>query len=93
MQGLRQRIVVNDSVVSADLDDEMVLLNIETGVYFGLDPLGARIWQLLAAGEDEDAIVQAILAEYDIDLATLRADLAEFLAMLTEKGLVLRGDE
>ena len=93
MQGLRQRIAVNESVVSAELDGEMVLLNIETGVYFGLDPLGTRIWQLLAEGGDEDTIVQAIHAEYDVELAILRADHARFLDMLTEKGLVLKGDE
>ena len=44
---LHSRVSVNDDVLFQELDGEGVLLNLKTGVYFGLDSVGARVWQLL----------------------------------------------
>lgn len=79
---------VSSSVVSADLDDETVLLNIDSGIYYGLDPVGTRIWELLVNGLDEDAIVQALLAEYDVPSHVLRDDVIEFLNTLEQRQLI-----
>ena len=87
MQGVRQRIAVNESVVFAELDEEVVLLNVETGVYFGLDAIGARIWTLLAGGADEDNVCERLLDEYEVDVREVRADVASFLDLLVAKGL------
>lgn len=88
MQVLPPRTVINESVVCAELDGEMVLLNVETGIYFGLDPLGSRIWALLTAGVDEAGICDALLAEYDVEPVRLRADVSTFLTVLETRGLV-----
>jgi len=76
------------SVVCAELEDESVLLNIETGVYYGLDPLGTQIWQLLAEGAAEDDIVSRLLQEYEVDIVQLRADISRFLQQLHAQGLI-----
>ena len=86
--GATQRgLVLNETVVSAELDDELVLLNVETGIYFGLDAIGSRIWRLLAQGAAEGDIFDRLLAEYDVEPAQLRSDLSGFLKVLTAKGL------
>jgi hypothetical protein len=82
------KLVLNDSVVFAELDDEAVLLNIETGVYFGLDEIGTEIWNLLSGGADEDAVVDKLLVEYDVDATQVRVDVKEFIATLQTNGLV-----
>jgi PqqD family protein of HPr-rel-A system len=87
MQHRDYRIDVNEAVVRADVDDEAVLLHVETGIYFGLDALGAHIWRLLTDGATEGAIVAALLDEYEVEPARLRADLAAFLDRLAERGL------
>jgi hypothetical protein len=75
-------------VAAADFDGEMVLLNVTSGIYFGLNPIAARIWQLLDAGLGEHEIVQAMLAEYDVEEARLRADVASTLDQLRTDGLI-----
>jgi hypothetical protein len=81
-------LVVHESVVSADLEGEAVLLNVETGVYFGLDELGSEIWHLLEQSQTEEAIIQHLMGEYDVSADVLRADLVDFLDVLRDKGLV-----
>jgi hypothetical protein len=87
MPVLNGSLVASESVVAAELDDEMVLLNVETGIYFGLDELGARIWRLLAAGADIDEMLDELLAEYDVAPEVLHADLVQFFDLLVQKGL------
>ena len=88
MRVMDRKLLVSDAVVSAELDDEAVLLNVETGVYFGLDAIGTRIWELLKRGASEDEIVQLLLDEYDVELSELQPDVARFLDLLVEKGLI-----
>jgi Coenzyme PQQ synthesis protein D (PqqD) len=85
-------IQISKDVVFRDLEGEMVLLNLATGVYFGLDPVGTRIWELLASGRSSDEIVGALTAEYDVDAETCRADLARFLGTLRDNELVQPDD-
>lgn len=81
------RLAINEAVVFAALNDEAVLLHIETGIYFGLDETGARIWTLLSEGYTEEAIIGKLLEEYDVEPALLRSDVTTFLANLLNKGL------
>ena len=85
---LTRRIRTNESVVSAELDSEAVLLNVETGIYFGLDELGSRVWSLIEGGRQEDEIVDSLLLEYEVQPAQLCTDVAAFVTHLIEKGLV-----
>jgi len=75
-------------VVAAALDDEAVLLNVSTGVYFGLDEVGTRIWALMTEGADTDAIVEQLAAEFDASHEQLNADVAAFAEQLHAHGLV-----
>ena len=88
MSVVQRSLSVNASVVSAQLDGEAVLLNVESGVYFGLDSIGTRIWELLNAGTSETEIFDRLLDEYDVDAPQLRADLDGFLDVLVSKSLV-----
>lgn len=79
---------INDAVVSAELDQEAVLLNVEAGTYFGLDAVGTRIWQLLEQGLCEEDICNTLFDEYDVDLAQVKQDVSEFLERLAAHGLL-----
>jgi hypothetical protein len=85
--GVGRSVVASESVVGADMDDEAVLLNAETGIYFGLDAVGTEIWKSVEAGAREDEIVERLRAAFDVDEAQLRSDVAEFLDLLIAKGL------
>jgi Coenzyme PQQ synthesis protein D (PqqD) len=83
---------ISDAVVVRDLDGESVILNIESGIYFGLDRIGTRVWQLIEEHGDVDAIVRVMEHEYDADPQTLRADAEALVAALIEKRLIIEGD-
>ena len=75
-----RRFVVDDDVVFAELNDEAILLNVTTGIYYGLNALGTEIWGLLAEGVGEDEINLRLFEEYDVTPAQLAADVNEFLS-------------
>lgn len=70
------------------LDQESVLLNLETEQYFGLDETGTRMWQLVTTSPNIDAAYQELLAEYDVPPEMLRENLTELLGHLVEHGLL-----
>jgi hypothetical protein len=79
---------IRKDVVFRELEGEMVLLNLATGVYFGLDAVGTRIWALIEAHRSSDEIVETLTAEYEVDAATLGEDLARFVQTLRDNELV-----
>ena len=83
-----QRLTVPDNVATRELDGELVLLNFDTESYFGLDEVGARIWDVLRDAPSVEAGVATLLAEFDVDESTLRADVERLLTQLVDGGLV-----
>jgi hypothetical protein len=83
------RVAISPDQMSAELDGEAVVLNLKDGVYFGLNPVGTRVWALLKAAPRSVAeLRQAMLAEYDVAFDQCDADLRALLGALKEHGLV-----
>ncbi len=81
------------SVLVRELAGEAVLLNLDTGCYFGLSESGARMFEVLPMSESIQSAYEALLAEYEVDAEQLRRDLSELLEKLVEQGLVeIRGE-
>ena len=89
---LNKHITAGNGVVYAELDNEAVLLNVTTGMYFGLDAIGTRIWALVVSGTSHEQIVEALLAGYDVPRDVLESDVTEFLSDLNAHGLVGPGE-
>lgn len=85
---LASRVRVKDDVVFRDLEGEAVLLNLETGTYFGLDPVGTRIWALIQQHETLTDVNLALLDEFDVEPDRCERDLLDLLARLDDNGLV-----
>jgi len=73
--------------VFRDLQGELVLLNLTTGVYFGLDQVGTRIWHLLQEHRHLQSVLDRMVQEYEVAEARCREDLLKFVALGLEKGL------
>ena len=83
------RITLSAEHVSAELDGEAVVLNLKDGVYFGLNPVGSRVWSLLKEAPKSVAELRlAILAEYDVGYEECDRDLRSLLDALREHGLI-----
>jgi len=82
------RVQVNEGVLFQELQGEAVLLNLNSGIYFGLDAVGTRMWQLIVEHERLAPVVQSVVAEYDVSESQSAADLLALVAKLQEQGLV-----
>lgn len=80
---------ISDDVVFRDLAGEAVILNLSSGVYFGLDEVGTRMWQLLSEHGDDTKALALLLDEYEVDAAQLRQDFDQLIGQLRAKGLIL----
>ena len=83
-------LIIPEDVLFHELAGEAVLLNLESGKYFGLDEVGTRMWQLLAEHGQIEPVIQALMAEYDVEESKLRSDLLDLVNNLVEHGLMQR---
>ncbi len=81
-------VVVAQDLVSADLEREAVILNLKDGVYYGLDPMGARIWNLIQQPRSVTEIIETLLEEYEVDPQRLSNDLLGLLKEMAARGLI-----
>jgi hypothetical protein len=85
---LPSRVTPLPEVLFQDVDDESVLLNLQTERYFSLNDVGTLIWQLLCEHNDTATVLVRLSDAYDTDVDTLRRDLGELIGELHEAGLV-----
>ena len=89
---LEDRASVPDAVITRELDGETILLNLESGIYFGLDAVGTRFWNAIRTQPTLGAALTALESEYDATPAVLRQDFISLLDDLFAKGLLQRAD-
>lgn len=80
----------NPQVLCRELSGEAVLLNLESGVYYGLDPVGTRIWTLVTRQQPLASVCAVLLGEYEVSADVLAEDVRALVADLCVKGLLLR---
>ena len=81
-------LVATKQQVSCELGEEAAILNMKNSVYYGLDPVGARIWRLLQQPTTMSAIRDVIVQEYDVTPQQAENDLRVLLEKLLGEGLV-----
>ena len=84
---LTDRVATGPDVIFRALGAEAILLNLEGGVYFGLDEVGCRIWQLVQ-DHDLEGASQALAGEYDVSIDDARRDVVAFVQALIDRGLL-----
>ena len=87
---LSDRISVPSQVMGRSVGDETVILDLESGTYFGLDPVGARMWALMGEGKTLGEVCDVMLEEYDVTRQRLEEDLLNLAGELAERGLIVR---
>jgi len=86
--GMQARVRPADDVVFRTVGDEVVILSIGSGLFFGLTPPGPRIWALIEQGKTLDEILAVLVAEYDAGRDTMKDDLRRLVTELAHRGLV-----
>ncbi|MFN8536334.1 MAG: PqqD family peptide modification chaperone [Thermomicrobiales bacterium] len=88
MVSLQSTVVAATEQVSADLDGEMAILNLSNGVYYGLNPVGARVWELVQVPGTVAALCEQLLAEFDVERGRCEQEVLALLADLEGAGLI-----
>jgi hypothetical protein len=74
--------------VCARVGDDLVVLDLDSSLYYALDPVGARIFELLQEPTSLSAIADAVAAEFEVDAQTARADLLALAGTLLAQKLI-----
>lgn len=82
----------SESIFSRTLEEETIILNLETGQYFSTEHIGTRIWELLQQKHSLREIAQTLSNEFEADENQVVEDLTEFIGELESRGLVQRKD-
>lgn len=90
---LDSTLVASDGHTTTQIDDDVVILNTEEGLYQGLDGVGPRVWELLQEPKRARTIRNLIAAEYEVDPEECEADILQFLEALAADGLIEPQDE
>lgn len=85
---LENRIESIDTVFTQKIDDEIVLFDSRKGLYYGLDSIGAMMWEDIKGYSDLYVVHQNLLDKLDVDAQTLESDLLIFVEKLIENNLL-----
>ncbi len=75
-------------ILLQEVANEMVILNLADGQYYGLNEIGARIVQLMSRGEDISSITQNLLGEFDVEQSVLERDIQDLIEKLQQHALI-----
>jgi hypothetical protein len=87
------RVSTGKDIVSSRLADEIVILDLKSGVYHGLEAVGARIWELVGDATPVHEIRDTLLDEYEVAADRCEEDLFSLIADLESHGLVQISDQ
>jgi hypothetical protein len=85
---LDSRVVAARDQISCNLSGEIVILSVESGLYFGLDQVGARVWELIQQPRSVSEIVDLLIQEYDVDEQRCGHDVLELLDEMQRRQLI-----
>ena len=84
----RSIVVAAEGQVSCDLAEEVAILDVKSGIYYGLNSIGARIWNLIQAPRTVSEVCETLLVEYEVEPERCEHELLALLQELAAKGLI-----
>ena len=80
--------MASERQLASEVGDEAVILQLDEGVYYSLNGVGARVWALLQQPRQFEYLVERVLAEFEVERERCQQDLQELVQELLAKGLV-----
>lgn len=82
----------NNNTIAGKLDDGLVMMDIEKGKYFSLNPVATRIWELLEQPKELNDLCNILMDEYDVESEQCESETRACLKKLAEIGLVIESE-
>jgi hypothetical protein len=86
---LDSRVSISEDAVFRELEGEAVIVHLDSGMYYGLDPVGTRLWQLIDAHGQLQPVFDAALEEFEVEPERLQHDLLQLVSELASRQLVV----
>ncbi|MGH6828636.1 MAG: PqqD family protein [Rhizomicrobium sp.] len=86
--GVQTRIERNASIMAAEVDGEIVMMNVRQGLYFGLDDIATDVWKRIASPLRFSDLIESLAATYDGSPETIAADVSALVGRMAKHGLV-----
>jgi hypothetical protein len=84
----KKNYIRNNSTISGRLNDELVMMNVEKGKYFSLNPVATRIWDLLERKLSVEELCNQLAGEYEVDTEQCLKEVEEHLEEMKKLGLI-----
>jgi hypothetical protein len=89
MENSDQYFECNDpNVIFERFDDETILVNLDSGRYYSLDPVGVVVWELINRPMTVGDLLDKLKAHYDGEAARIETAIREFISLLEAEGLI-----
>lgn len=85
-----ERYIQNKAIVQSKIGEEVVMLDMDSGFYFGLNSVASVIWGLLANEIGFEALIDQLMAQFDVERSLCEADTKELLEQMVEKNIIRR---
>ncbi|MFB0612103.1 PqqD family protein [Aurantiacibacter poecillastricola] len=93
MVKLDDTLVASTDVVSRQVSGDFILLDLESGTYFGINEVGGRLWEILdRQGGTLNQACKVLLEEFEVSAEQLHADVLDLASEMVERGLLLQGE-
>jgi hypothetical protein len=89
---LSDRVRVPGDVLISNLQEESVILNLDSERYYGVDDVGTRFLSVLNSSDSIEAAYEMLRNEYDVDADSLQRDLIELVEELVKQGILIRAN-
>jgi hypothetical protein len=83
-----ERFIQNKTIVQSQIGEEVVMLDMESGFYFGLNSVASVIWGLLADEIGFETLIDQLMTQFNVDRSVCEADTQELLDQMLEKNII-----
>lgn len=87
---MMERFIQNKEIVQSKIGEEVVMLDMESGFYFGLNSVASVIWGKLEHAIGFKELIDSLLGQFDVDQAVCESDTRELLDQMLEKNIIRR---
>ncbi|MDZ7817300.1 MAG: lasso peptide biosynthesis PqqD family chaperone [Aliarcobacter sp.] len=78
----------NNDLLSSEMDDELVMMNLESNNYYGLNKIGKDIWEILEENQTLESLCNKLIEKYDVSFEECKNDITPFLEKLKESNII-----
>lgn len=82
--------IVNEKIITREIQGEMVLLNMENGDYFSLNSLGTEIYECILNGMQNEEIISFLINKYNVEFNVLKNDVESLISQMFEKNILIK---